>query len=302
MKLISPALILLSFSVHAKLIDKVAGVINDKIYTLSEIKRVQDTISIRKEIAPFIYTKNSYTQKDTLKVLQNIFIIKDKLEEQGFIVSDDSVEDRIKDTQRSLNLNRKELIQFLASKNITFSEYFEILRQAMEFNIFNRRIIAPLVTITDQELKNEFYKSHSSSKVANFNYEIVDYTISKKLVQSSDLQKLPNILNKYRKTGTLPEIYKDFSMDDLGKVSNEDLPSNIQKVLKTAKEKDFSKPIVIDNTVHIFYVVKKSIAESKEYLRQRAAIYNRLFLQRANSLAQNWLSREALNYYILENI
>lgn len=302
MKLILPALILLSFSVHAKLIDKVAGVINDKIYTLSEIKRVQDTISIRKEIAPFIYTKNSYTQKDTLKVLQNIFIIKDKLEEQGFIVSDDSVEDRIKDTQRSLNLNRKELIQFLASKNITFSEYFEILRQAMEFNIFNRRIIAPLVTITDQELKNEFYKSHSSSKVANFNYEIVDYTISKKLVQSSDLQKLPNILNKYRKTGTLPEIYKDFSMDDLGKVSNEDLPSNIQKVLKPAKEKDFSKPIVIDNTVHIFYVVKKSIAESKEYLRQRAAIYNRLFLQRANSLAQNWLSREALNYYILENI
>ena len=302
MKLILPALILLSFSVHAKLIDKVAGVINDKIYTLSEIKRVQDTISIRKEIAPFIYTKNSYTQKDTLKVLQNIFIIKDKLEEQGFIVSDDSVEDRIKDTQRSLNLNRKELIQFLASKNITFSEYFEILRQAMEFNIFNRRIITPLVTITDQELKNEFYKSHSSSKVANFNYEIVDYTISKKLVQSSDLQKLPNILNKYRKTGTLPEIYKDFSMDDLGKVSNEDLPSNIQKVLKTAKEKDFSKPIVIDNTVHIFYVVKKSIAESKEYLRQRAAIYNRLFLQRANSLAQNWLSREALNYYILENI
>lgn len=301
MKFLIPAL-LLSFTAHAKLIDKVAGVINDKIYTLSEIKRVQSTISIRKEIAPFIYTKNEYTQRDTLKVLQNLFIIKDKLEEQGFVVSDDSVEDRIKETQKSLNLNRNELMQFLASKNITFSEYFEILRQAMEFNIFNRRIIAPLVTITDQELKNEYYKSRSNSRSVNYNYEIVDYTINKSKVQNSDLKKLPSILSRYRKTGNLPEIYKDFSMDDLGKVSQEDLPKNIQRVLKVANKKEFSEPILIDNTVHIFYVVNKTIAESADYLRQRAAIYNRLFLQRANSLSENWFSREALNYYILDNL
>jgi len=294
--------LLFSTLVQAKLIDKVAGVINDQIYTLSEIERVQKTIQIRKEIAPFIYTKNNYSEKDILKVLQNSFIIKDKLEELGFIISDDSVEDRVNETQKNLNLNRKELLQFLASKNITYSEYFEILREAMEFNVFNRRIIAPLVTITDQELKNEYYKSNMNNKVLSFKYEIVDYTITSSRVQPNDIKALPEVLNNYRKTGSLPEIYKDFSMDDLGKVSDEDLPKNIRLVLKTTEEESFSEPLLIDNTLHVFYVVKKSLVESKDYLRVRNAIYNRLFLVRANDLSANWFSREALNYYILDNL
>lgn len=302
MKIFISLLLLLSASANAKLIDKVAGVINDRVYTLSEIERVLDTIQIRKEIAPFIYTKKDYSQRDVLKSLQNTFIIKDKLEELGFIVSDDSVEDRIRETQKSLNLNREELKQFLKTKNISFSEYFEILREAMEFNIFNRRIIAPLVTITDQELKNEFYKGSSSSKTVSYRYEVVDYTINKSKVQNSDLKNLPSVLTTYRKTGNLPEIYKDFSMDDLGKVAGEDLPKNIRIALKTTEEKSFSTPVILDNTVHIFYVIKKSIAESAEFLKVRNAIYNRLFLQRASDLSNNWFSREALNYYILDNL
>lgn len=302
MKFLIPAILFLSINVQAKLIDKIAGVINDRVYTLSEIKRVQSTLDIRKEIAPFIYTKSKYSQKDVLKVLQNSFIIKDKLEELGFIISDDSVEDRINETQKNLNLNRKELLQFLGSKNITYTEYFEILREAMEFNIFNRRIIAPLVTITDQELKNEYYSANSGNKVLAFNYEIVDYTLAKNKIQASDIGKLTSILTNYRKTGSLPEIYKDISMDDLGKVSNEDLPKNIRMILKTTQENSFSDPLIIDNTIHVFYVVKKSLAESTGYLKVRNAIYNRLFLVRANSLSANWFSREALNYYILDNL
>ena len=37
--------ILLSGNLEAKLIDKIAGVINDKIFTLSEITRIKETIA-----------------------------------------------------------------------------------------------------------------------------------------------------------------------------------------------------------------------------------------------------------------
>lgn len=302
MKLSLLFILLISFTAQAKLIDKIAGVINDRVYTLSEIDRVLNTIEIRKEIAPFIYTKKNYSQKDILKTLQNSFIIKDKLEELGFIVSDDSVEDRIRETQKSLNLNRQELVKFLQTKNITFSEYFEILREAMEYNIFNRRIIAPLVTITDQELKNEYYKGTTNKKALSYRYEVVDYTINKLKVIPKDIPTLPKVLSTYRKTGNLPEIYNDFNMDDLGKVSGEDLPQNIRLALRDTNEKNFSNPVLLDDTIHVFYILKKSIAESKDYLKVRNAIYNRLFLQRANDLSENWFSRESLNYYILDNL
>ena len=106
MKILVPAILLiLSLNSSAKLLDKIAGVINDKVFSLSELKRIQSTVSARKEIAPFIYTKNKYTINDILKLQHRVFIVKDKLSEQGFVVSDDSVEARIKDTWvRTFNL------------------------------------------------------------------------------------------------------------------------------------------------------------------------------------------------------
>ena len=293
---------ILSTYTHSKLIDKVAGVINDKIFTLSEVERVKNTIPVRKEIAPFIFTKDKYSNKEVLRLLQNSFIIKNKLEELGFIVSDDQVEDRINETQKQLQLSRDQLLQFLNSKGITFNEYFEILRDAMEYNIFNRRIIAPLVTITDQELKTEYYKNTKSKKTINYIYEVIDYNIKKDKLQKEDIARMPSVLEKYIENGNLPEIYSEIEMDSLGKLAGEDVPKNIRNVLRNTNEKKFSKPILIDNRYHSFYLISKKIIDSKDFLRAKEAIYNRLFMERSMKLSKNWFSREALNYYILDNL
>ncbi|MBD66952.1 MAG: hypothetical protein CME62_17245 [Halobacteriovoraceae bacterium] len=293
---------ILSTYTHSKLIDKVAGVINDKIFTLSEVERVKNTIPVRKEIAPFIFTQDKYSNKEVLRLLQNSFIIKNKLEELGFIVSDDQVEDRINETQKQLQLSRDQLLQFLNSKGITFNEYFEILRDAMEYNIFNRRIIAPLVTITDQELKTEYYKNTKSKKTINYIYEVIDYNIKKDKLQKEDIARMPSVLEKYIENGNLPEIYSEIEMDSLGKLAGEDVPKNIRNVLRNTNEKKFSKPILIDNRYHSFYLISKKIIDSKDFLRAKEAIYNRLFMERSMKLSKNWFSREALNYYILDNL
>ena len=44
-----------SQNTEAKLLDKIAGVINDQVYSLSELTRIRKTIQARKTIAPFIY-------------------------------------------------------------------------------------------------------------------------------------------------------------------------------------------------------------------------------------------------------
>jgi peptidyl-prolyl cis-trans isomerase SurA len=301
-KLIPLLLLTLINPANAKLIDKIAGVINDKVFTLSEVKRIKSTIDIRKEIAPFIFTKNKYSQQDVLRILQHSYIVRDKLEELGFIISDDSVEDRIKETERSLKLNRDDLLVFLASKGITFNEYFEIIRSAMEFNIFNRRIIAPLVTITDQELKNVYYKTDSRAKSSSFNYNVIDFNISVNKIQKSDIKNFPNVLSIYRKTGNLPEIYSSLSTDELGELSNEDIPKSLQKVFRVTSEKSFSRPYISDGTLHVFYLVKKEIADSSDFLEKKRRIYSKLFMTRSSKLSQNWFSRESLKYYVLNNL
>lgn len=303
-KIISIVLFSLIFSSlsHGKLIDKIAGVINDKFFTLSEVKRINSTLTIRQEIAPFIYSQSKYTDKEMLRLLQNSFIVKDKLEELGFVVSDDSVQDRIRQTEKSLRLNRDELLKFLDSKGITFNEYFEILRSAMEYNIFNRRIIAPLVTITDQEMKNYYYKNTSSAKASSFKYNVIDFNIPSNKVQKSDRKRFKEILQKYRKTGSIPQIYSDLSTDELGKISGEDVSPKLRALLQKTDEGSFTDEFIADGILHVFFVESKETADSQDFLAKKREIYNTIFLERSQKLSTSWFSRESLNYYILTNI
>ena len=78
-KILSCALILFLThnAVNAKLIDKIAGVINEKVYSLSELQRVKSTVEARREISPLIYNKSKYSEQEVLDLLQRQFIIKD---------------------------------------------------------------------------------------------------------------------------------------------------------------------------------------------------------------------------------
>jgi len=296
-------LIFISFQSYGKLLDKIAGVINDKVYSLSELERIKSTIPARTEIAPFIYPKKSnYTLSDILKIQQQKFIVKDKLSAQGFVVSDDSVEARIKDTEKKLGLRRADLIDFLKAKGITFDEYFELIREATEFNIFNRRIISPLVNITDQELKNRYYENNSSNKALSFEYDIVDFTLPESKIRKGDLPKIPAMLTNYQQTGNLPAIYSELETNNLGKLSGDDLPKDLNAVLKVTNAKSFSNAYVKEGTVHFFYLKKKELKASQDYLKMRDRLYSQIYAQRSMGVTQSWFSREYLNYYILENI
>lgn len=301
-KLIPAVLLVLSLNANAKLLDKIAGVINDKVYSLSELKRIQSTVSARKEIAPFIYTKKKYSINDILKLQHRVFIVKDKLSEQGFVVSDDSVEARIKDTEKRLGLTRNDLLDFLSSKRISFNEYFELIREATEFNIFNRRIIAPLVNITDQEIKNHYYKIHKSNKALSFKYQIVDFYLPESKVLKQDIKRLSYILEEYQKTGNLPAIYIDIETSNLGNVSDDDLPKELSSILKKTDEGSFSKPYIKNKLVHLFFVKKKDLTASQDFISKKSMIYNQIYMKRSKSITSNWFSREALSYFILENL
>lgn len=285
-----------------KLLDKVAGVINETVYTLSEIRRIKSTLAARNEISPLIYKKTTYSDREVLKLLQQRYIVRDKLAELGFVVSDDSVESRVKETEKRLGLSRQDLLNFLETKGLEYNEYFELIREAMEFNIFNSRIIAPLVNITEQEVKNAYYKRKSSNTALSFNYQIVDFYISTTSILDSERIKMPQILEEYQKTGNLPESFRNLETSDLGKVRGDDLPKDLNKLLKNTDEGAFTQTYERDGNTHVFFIKSKDLTESQDFSKQKDRIYQELFMKRSSGIIANWFSRESLNYYILENI
>lgn len=281
-----------------KLLDKIIAVINSRVITLSELERVKETLDARQEISPIIYSEKKYSDRDILDILIRSFIVRDRISSQGYSIGDDAVESRIKMTEERLGLKRSDLLVFLKSKNITYEEYFEVIRETMEFNIFAQRVISPLISITEQEVKNEYYRRNSSNNALSFNYNVVDFYISlDQLVDKNELNFV-SVLKDYQLTGKLPEEYRSLESNNLENLSEDGLSKEIAESLKKTPEGSFSNPIRLNNYLHVFYIQKKDLVESKDFQRKKDQIQSDLFSIKGKSVTGHWFERELSNYYI----
>jgi peptidyl-prolyl cis-trans isomerase SurA len=281
-----------------KLLDKIVAVVNTRVISLSEINRLQDTLEARKEVSPMIYTEQKYSQKELLDIMIRTFIIRDKINAQGYVINDDAVESRIKMTEERLGLKRADLLQFLKGKGLTYEEYFEVIRETMEFNIFAQRIIAPLISVTEQEIKNEFYRRNQTNNALSFKYNLVDFYIPEDQLVDKNENKFLAVLKDYQLTGKLPEEYRSLESNNLENLNEDAISKELATTLKTTAEGSFSKPVSISNHLHVFYVQKKDLVESQNYLKFKDQIQNDIFMSKGKAVTSNWFNREYSNYYI----
>lgn len=296
-------LILLScFSILAKaeLLDKISGVINDKIFTLSEIKNVSRNFQARTEIAPVIFETGKNTEKEILNSFYKVFIIRDKLSTLGYSISDEMVEERISSIEKSQGVSRKELEVFLKQKNINFNDYFEMIRQSIEFSYFNNKVISPLVAVSEQEIKNFYHQKISSNQVIAFKYSLVDFIFEAPIPKSYSELLINQSLKKYQATGELPKELSSFTTQSINNLSGDSLSKDVSAVLAKTNEGDFTPAININGTTHIFYVEKKDTAESTSFLKEKENIYQVIYVNKSKEILDRWIENEKFNYYIVE--
>lgn len=287
---------------QGKLLDKIVAVVNTRVISLSELSRMEDTLPARKEVSPVLYNQGKYTQKELLDLIIRSFIIRDKINAQGYVINDDAVESRIKMTEERLGLKRADLLTFLKSKKITYEEYFEVIRETMEYNIFASKIIAPLISVTEQELKNEFYRRNTSNQALSFKYNLVDFFIKESEMIDKKHDRFLAVLKDYQLTGKLPAEYRSLETSNLENLNEDGLNKDLAKALKPTAEGAFSEPVAFNGYLHVFYVQKKDLVESQEFTRAKEQIQNDIFMTKGKSVSNNWFDREYSNYYIKNHL
>lgn len=290
--------IITSLSIRAALLDKIVAVVNDTPILQSQIKRMKSNVEARRNISPQIYTKSKYTTKELIEIKVNTLLLRDKLNEMGYIVSDERVESQISSTEERLGLNREALLTFLKNNDFAFDEYFELTRASIEYNLFLSRIIQPLVSITEQDVKREYFNKYSQGKRLSFEYELVDFTFPKEKMTGSMLKGFKETLETFQKNGILPEKYASVETNDLGQIKEDSLNDSILQELKKTDEGAFSDPILLGPYYHSFYVKKKDLVESDDYMKKRNRIKSQLFQDAMITMAKNWFESEAQKNFI----
>jgi len=285
-------------SAHSKLLDKIIAVVDNKIITLSQVKRVQSSIGPRRNISPLIFYKAKFNTKEVVQLLIERQIIRDRLSEMGYVVSDEQVEAQIKETESRLGLNRDRLLEFLNSNNVTFDEYFELVRETYEYNIFNQRVIRPLISVTEQEIKNTFYKENQNNKTLSFKYTLVDFALSKKAFKKGMLKRFRGVLKKFQSDGSLPNEYSKVSTELFADIDQDGLTKKLQALLKKTNEGAFTSPILIGSDYHVFFVKKKDVVESEVFQRAKPRIKEKLYSKVAGSIRDLWFKREINKHFV----
>lgn len=296
--------LLLLFAINAKaaILDKIVAIVDEEVITLSEVKRINQTLLARKNISPFIYSKDSYSQEELVDIIIQRKMVRDRLSEMGYVINDDQVESQIKSTERRLGLTRNNLLEFLRSKQMSFDEYFELTRESIEHNLFTSRIIAPLISITEQEIKNEFYKRNANNNSLTLKYSLVDFSIEQGKVNKKMLANMKETFTKFQNTGELPNSFSSMETTSLGQVEEEGLDKNLYNLLKKTDEGAFSEPILLGGRYHVFYVKRKDLVESSIYNEAKAVIKNKLMTERALKMTDLWYKREESKHYIKVSI
>lgn len=291
-------LITLSLTAQARLLDKMVAVFNDNVITLSQLKRVHQNLAARRNISPGVYTKAKYNDAEVAQLIINRHLIRDKLAEVGYIINDDQVESQIKSTEKRLRLNRKALLQFLKTNNMTFDEYFEIIRETIEYNIFYSRVIRPLISITEQEIKNYYYKKNIKNKTIAFRYNLIDFSMDNSKMTSRMRKTYRNMLRKFQNNGVLPSKYQSLQTNELGDITEEGLTSSLKSLLKKTEEGSFSQPIKMGDQYHVFFIKKKDLVASSSYKKARLQIREQLFKNTSKKVTSLWFKRERNKHYI----
>ncbi|MCB9060525.1 MAG: SurA N-terminal domain-containing protein [Halobacteriovoraceae bacterium] len=288
-----------SASIHAKLLDKTVAVVNTNIIMQSEVERILQNYKMRSQISPGIYDNRQINDQNIVNLLIRKYLIRSKLQEMGHVISNEDIENYINSVvQKGLGFNRAQLTEYLMQQNMTFNEYFEITRESQEFTIYNRRIIMPLVSITEQEVKNQFFELNKNDSTLAVKYNLVDFSISKSDVSKDLLTGMSKALKAMSETGNLSSDYKNVSTNDLGEITEDGLTKDLKMLLKSTPEGSFSSPILLNNEYHVFFVKKKDLAESFIFTENKEKIREILMRKKVAEISKIWVERESNKHYV----
>jgi peptidyl-prolyl cis-trans isomerase SurA len=212
-----------------------------------------------------------------------------RVKEMGIDVAEDELESEIAAFLKQQNISREEFERVLAQEGETVESHREEFRTQLETQRFIGRVIRPLVTVTEDEVRN--YYMQQSGAAANPAQTVRLRSLVINL--PTDLAESQRQAKQERVSAIRKEVDTGGSFASMVKLYSEspdalktegllpprpvrELPKELQGAIKETKPGQVVGPLQLGSSVFFFEFLGFEASDSKEFETQKAQWENRL--------------------------
>ena len=250
----------LVFSLYAKVIDKIAIVVNNEPITSYDIASTQKKLNI--------------TKKEAINYLINQALLKSAIKERGIYVDDFDIDNAM---QKIAARNGMSLFNF---KDYLLKQgRLESFKRNLKSDLEKQKLLKTLsIRITPDDIK-KYYENHKEEFMLPSKIDTTIYS-------SNDKNSLIEVIKKPLSNVNINIINKTFDINN----TNPKLMDFLAKI----KEKSFSPIININNKFQTFYINKKYKPAVLPYKMVEGFIYNKILTQKQNQALNDFIAKMRL--------
>jgi len=285
---------LISSALYSKevLIDRIIAVVNDDIITESDLKSFNKTLKSRKaKMSPEAYTYASASNKNMLNEMVNDTLITQYAKDNGFLSSNEEINEFINSRMRNMGMSQKDLQKQLKDSSQTFDEFrSELKLEKTKADIFERDL-KKKIEISESDFE-KFFKDQFKQEV-----NIVEYHI--KYVQFENENNAESAKNSSKKSNdAFDKVFNKNNGTDLGFINLEDLIPELKKAVSNMNVGDVKGPVNINNSFYVIKVVSLKNTKNPEYIKNKDAIERELVQMNFSRLLDDWLNQRKEESYV----
>ncbi len=284
------------------LIDKLAAEVNGSPVIFSDVMS-----KVRKgnleEVSSYPAKRGDPPYQIALQDLINQKLIFEKSTDTGMDdISDERVTGFIEGMLKQRGMTMSQLKGSLANEGISYAEYFEDARKRMLIKRFQGRFILPFVKVSAKEVENYYFKMLGSSPAGvkvQLRKIVVDLSAETAADKSAKKEQLQLVLRKLEFKTPFERAAKLYSEDesrDQGGLMPLYELSEFSQVLRPAIEKlqegEYTKPVIVGSKAYIFYLEKKSFADTDDFNKRKGQLEARLKELELRRSTVKWIQNE----------
>jgi len=293
--------VLLAATVQARIVDKVAAKVNERIITLSDVER---EIKIFKLENPDKSAKVKVQDPQTLSFFLNqsisVVLIEEELKKTGREVTGKEVDAAYKSIMKQNKMTDKQFTDYLKKNGLTMQDYRTALKQKIERIRFFNTNIKTRVSITDDMVKT-YYETHKKQfqggeriKIAEIFVPISgDLTGSERLRRQNIIMKIESDLYKGKSFSSIEKAYRADPVvkivGDLGWFDKKSLSKPIAEKAFRLKKGGVSNIIETKGGFHIIKVLDITHAKHTTLEKARPEIKKILYRKEMGKMIDTWM-------------